>query len=96
MINISIKQIPKTVAIEGKIKEIDKDQRQEIIFSDKTSIKKDIKEVTDSYVNFCAEMSHPYAKARSTIIKTSLRSWFKDEFEIGDEDQISIYRNEQK
>lgn len=90
-INTSIKQITKTVAIDGKVKEIDKDQKQEIEFSDKTAIKKDIKEVADSYVNFCADMSNPYAKSRSTnTIKSSLRSWFKDEFEIGDEDQISL------
>lgn len=90
-INTSIKQIKKTVAIDGKVKELDKEQRQEIEFSEKTSIKKDIKEVADSYIYFCAEMSNPYAKARSTnIIKSSLRSWFKDKFEIGDEDQISL------
>ncbi len=90
-INTSIKQITKTVAIDGKVKELDKEQKQEIEFSEKTSIKKDIKEVADSYINFCADMSNPYAKARSTnIIKSSLRSWFKDEFEIGDEDQISL------
>ena len=90
-LNISIKQITKTVAIDGKIKELDKDQKQEIEFSKITSIKKDIKEVADSYVNFCADMTSPYAKARSTnIIKSSIRSWFKDEFEIGDEDQISL------
>lgn len=90
-INTSIKQITKTVAIDGKVKELDKEQRQEIEFSEKTSIKKDIKEVADSYINFCTEMSNPYSKARSTnIIKSSLRSWFKDEFEIGDEDQISL------
>ena len=74
-INTSIKQITKTVAIDGKVNEFDKEQRQEIEFSEKTSIKKDIKEVADSYINFCAEMSNPYAKARSTnIIKSSLRS----------------------
>jgi len=90
-INPSIKQITKTVAIDGKIKELDKEQKQEIEFLEKTAIKKDIKEIADSYVNFCADMSNPYAKARSTnIIKSSLRSWFKEEFEIGDEDQISL------
>jgi type III restriction enzyme len=79
------------------VKELDKEQKQEIEFSEKTAIKKDIKEVADSYVNFCADMSNPYAKARSTnIIKSSLRSWFKDEFEIGDEDQISLISYEQE
>lgn len=90
-INTNIKQIIKTVAIDGKVKELDKDQKQEIEFTKKTAIKKDIKEVADSYINFCAEMSAPYARARSTnIIKSSIRSWFKEEFEIGDEDQISL------
>ncbi|MDP3831638.1 MAG: DEAD/DEAH box helicase family protein, partial [Ignavibacteriaceae bacterium] len=90
-INTSIKQIYKKIAFNGVVKELDKNQKQEIDFSEKTSIKKDIKEITDSYVNFCAEMSSPYARARSTsIIKSSLRSWFKDAFEIGDEDQISV------
>lgn len=90
-INISIKQITKSVVLDGTVKEIDKDEKQEIAFSGKTAIKKDIKEVADSYVNFCAEMSSPYAKSRSTnIIKSSLRSWFKEEFGIGDEDQISL------
>jgi len=90
-ININIKQITKNLAIDGKLKEIDKEHKQEIEFSKKTLIKKDIKEIADSYVNFCAVMSSPYAKARSTnIIKSSIRSWFKDEFEIADEDQISL------
>ncbi|KAA6331116.1 hypothetical protein EZS27_020247 [termite gut metagenome] len=90
-INPNIKQISKTIAIDGNIKELDKDQKQEIAFSDKTTIRRDLKDVADSYVNFCAEMSAPYAKARSTnIIKTSIRSWFKEEFNIGDEDQISL------
>jgi type III restriction enzyme len=36
-------------------------------------------------------MSAPYAKARSTqIIKSSLRSWFKETFNITDEDLISL------
>jgi len=36
-------------------------------------------------------MASPYARARSTdIIKSSLRSWFKESFKIGDEDEISI------
>lgn len=90
-INVNIKQITKVVATDGLIKSIDKNQKQEIQFDSKTSIKKDIKEIADSYVNFCAEMSNPYAKARSTnIIKSSLRSWFREVFNIVDEDQISI------
>jgi type III restriction enzyme len=89
-ININIKQISKTVALEGVVTGIDKEQ-QEVEFERKKSIKKDIKEVADSYVNFCAKMSAPYAKSRSTnIIKSAIRSWFKQEFDIGDEDKISL------
>jgi type III restriction enzyme len=90
-LNISIKEINKTVAIEGIIEGIDKSEKQEVEFESKKSIRKDIKEVADSYVNFCAQMSSPYAKDRSTsIIKSSLRTWFKETFSIRDEDKISL------
>jgi len=90
-INAKVQHIWKTVVIEGKVTEIDKEDEQAIEFSDKKSIKKDIKEIADSYVNFCAKMSSPYAKFRSTnVIKTAIRSWFKENFSIGDEDDISV------
>jgi len=90
-INAKVQHIWKTVVIEGKVTEIDKEDEQVIEFSDKKSIKKDIKEIADSYVNFCAKMSSPYAKSRSTnVIKTAIRSWFKENFSIGDEDDISV------
>ena len=90
-INVNIKQISKTVALEGTVTGIDKEKQQEVEFERKKSIKKDIKEVADSYVNFCAKISAPYAKSRSTnIIKSAIRSWFKHEFDIGDEDKISL------
>ncbi|PWS25917.1 hypothetical protein DHW03_18975 [Pedobacter yonginense] len=89
-INEKVNQITKMVAIEGKVKNIDRDDKQEVVFDQKTSVKKDIKEITDSYVNFCASMVFPYAKVESTnTLKSSIRSWFKDKFEIGDEDIIS-------
>jgi len=88
-INSSISDIKKSVAVEGKAAAIDLDQKIE--FEKRIQIKKDIREVTDSYTNFCGEMASPYAKARSSqIIKSSLRSWFKEVFGIGDEDQVSI------
>lgn len=90
-INAKVQHIWKTVVIEGKVTEIDKEDEQVIEFSDEKSIKKDIKEIADSYVNFCAKMSSPYAKSRSTnVIKTAIRSWFKENFSIGDEDDISV------
>lgn len=88
-INPNIKEISKTLAIEGRVTVLDKGQAIE--FDAKKSIKKDIKEVFDSYCNFCGVMSSPYAKARSSqIVKSSLRSWFKDVSGITDEDQIAL------
>jgi len=88
-INASVTDIKKSLAVEGKSASIDLDQKIE--FEKRIQIKKDIREVTDSYTNFCGEMSSPYSKARSSqIIKSSLRSWFKEVFGIGDEDQVSI------
>lgn len=88
-INPNVKDILKSFGVAGKATTIDLDQK--IDFDRQIQIKKDIREVTDSYTNFCGEMASPYAKSRSSqIIKSSLRSWFKEVFEIGDEDQISI------
>lgn len=89
-INPNIKEISKSVAIDGVVKAIDKNEKQEVEFQDKKSIRKDIKEIADSYVNFCAQMASPYEKVRSSnTIKSCLRSWFKETYKIGDEDRIS-------
>lgn len=90
-INVDVKNISKELGINGTIKEIDKNEKQETYFANSISIKKDIKEISDSYNNFCNEMTNPYSKARSSnIIKTSIRSWFKETHGIGDEDQVSL------
>lgn len=89
-INPKAKRIRKTVGIDGAVREIDQSGTQNIEFSNKQVVTKDIKEIADSYVNFCAENSKPYARSRSTnIIKSAIRSWFKENFSIGDEDDIS-------
>jgi len=88
-INSNVKEIPKSFAIDGKIVGVDNEQIIE--FEKLINIRKDIREITNSYTNFCGQMASPYARARSTdIIKSSLRSWFKESFKIGDEDEISI------
>lgn len=89
-INKDVKIIPKDFAVAGKTAAIDLEQQ--IQFEKKISIKKDIKEIAYSYANvFCAEMAAPYAKARSAeIVKSSIRSWFKENFDIGDEDKIAL------
>ena len=90
-INPNIKEIYKTVGLEGVVKGIDKDAKQEVEFTDKKSIRKDINDITTSYTDFCAEMAKPYAIARSAlVIKSSIRTWFKNTFTIGDEDKISL------
>lgn len=88
-INPNTKEISKSFAVEGKTTAIDIEQKIE--FEKRIKIKKDIREVTDSYSNFCGEMAKPYAVKDSTkIIKSNLRSWFKENFNIGDEDQIAL------
>lgn len=90
-ININVKEITKGFASEGKLSDIDYKTKQEVEFTQRSKIKKDIREIADSYANFCDMMSSPYAKARSTqIIKSSVRSWFKETFSITDEDTISL------
>lgn len=90
-INIDVKNINKELGVNGTIKEIDKNEKQETYFTDSITIKKDIKEISDSYNKFCNEMTNPYSKARSSnIIKTAIRRWFKEYHGIGDEDQISL------
>ncbi len=90
-INPKVKRMRKDIATDGVVTEIDQSGTQEIEFSNKQKVKKDIKEIADSYINFCTDNSKPYAKSRSTnIIKSAIRSWFKENFNIGDEDDISI------
>lgn len=90
-INPNIKDIHKTVGLEGVVKGIDKDAKQEVEFTDTKSIRKDINDITSSYSNFCADMAKPYAISRSAIvIKSSIRTWFKNTFDIGDEDKIAL------
>lgn len=90
-INDKVNRIRKTIVIDGFVNEIDQGGIQEIEFSNKQVVKKDTKEIADSYINFCADNSKPYAKSRSTnIIKSTIRSWFKENFDIGDEDDISM------
>lgn len=97
-VNANVKEFSKEFAAEGKV--VDIDVKQQVDFKERTKIKKDIREIADSYSNFCGDMSWPYAKARSTqIIKSSLRSWFKEVYSITDEDAISlivVHRNNNK
>jgi type III restriction enzyme len=88
-ININVKDVYKSFGVAGKAATIDLGQKIE--FEKQITIKKDIHEIASSYTTFCADMALPYAKARSSqILKSAIRSWFKEILEIGDEDQISV------
>jgi type III restriction enzyme len=88
-INPNVKEISKTLGVEGEVQAIDIEKK--IDFDRRITIRKDIREIADSYSIFCGLMSTPYAKSRSTqIIKSSLRSWFKETFNEGDEDKIAV------
>lgn len=78
----------KVVGINGKVDAIDLEQS--VKFKEKTKIIKDRVEIAREYTDFCAEMTSPFTKARSTrIVKSSIRSLFKDYYEEGNEDKIA-------
>ncbi len=88
-INVNIKEINKIIGLNGATSAID--DTQSVTFKDQIQVRKDVKEISDSYGRFCITMSEPYSKARSSqIIKSAIRSWFKDVFKKNDEDEISM------
>ncbi|MDD2229183.1 MAG: DEAD/DEAH box helicase family protein [Candidatus Cloacimonetes bacterium] len=87
-VNTKVTNLQKTVGINGATSTIDTEQT--INFNEEKEIYKDLKEIFDSYDRFCSEMSAPYARARSTnIIKSALRSLFKEKLNTGNEDKIA-------
>lgn len=87
-VNTKVTNLQKTIGINGSTATIDAEQT--IKFNDEREIYKDLKEVFDSYDRFCSDMSAPYAKARSTnIIKSAVRSLFKEKLSVGNEDLIA-------
>lgn len=87
-VNTKVTNLQKTIGINGSTATIDAEQA--IKFNEERIIYKDLKEVFDNYDRFCSDMSAPYAKARSTnIIKSALRSLFKEKLSVGNEDLIA-------
>lgn len=87
-VNTKVTNLQKTIGINGSTSTLDAEQT--IKFNNEREIYKDLKEVFDSYDRFCTEMSAPYAKARSTnIIKSALRSLFKEKLSVSNEDIIA-------
>mgnify|MGYP003583914250 FL=1 len=88
-INSRVDKISKTIKLDGSVKEIDKEQIVE--FENSKTILKSISEIQGSYNRFCSQMASGYEISRSqNIIKSTIRAWFKDKLNIGDEDIIQL------
>lgn len=88
-INSDVTQISKTIKLGATVSELDKGGEQEVQFKDKKQITKSKAEIQSSYDAFIRKMVVPYEIARSqNILKTSIRSWFKNETGISDDDVI--------
>ena len=67
------------------------DKGQEVPFDNSKTIEKSKAEIQNSYDTFIRQIVTPYEIARSqNILKTTIRSWFKNELGIGDEDIIQL------
>lgn len=87
-INTSETIYKKKVGVAGEVADIDIEQ--DVEFKGESEVLRDREEVWTSYNEFVSGQTAPYSKARSTeIIKSSLRSLFKNAFEISNEDQIA-------
>ena len=88
-INTNVSQISKTVKLLGRIEELDKGQ--DVIFDISKSITKSRAEIQNSYDKFLRQMVTPYEISRSqNVLKTAIRSWCKNELNIGDDDVIQL------
>ena len=88
-INSDVTQILKTIKLSATVTELDKGGEQEVQFKDKKQITKSKAEIQSSYDTFIRKMVAPYEIARSqNILKTSIRSWFKNVVNISDDDVI--------
>lgn len=88
-INIGKITFSKSVGLEGKISEIDK--KQAVDFQKERTIVKDREEVCSEYTAFIRSQSHPFTGGTrpTDIMKSSIRSLFKKQFGIDNEDEIA-------
>jgi len=87
-LNISLPPYKKQIGVEGEVELLDK--AQIISFQNEADILRDREEVSVEYTSYIGSQTHPYARARSTeIIKSSMRSMFRQLFSIDNEDEIS-------
>lgn len=88
-INIGKVSFSKNVGVEGKIAELDK--KQVVEFHKERTIVKDREEVCAEYTAFVMSLTHPFTGGTrpTDIIKSSVRSFFKKQFSIDNEDEIA-------
>lgn len=88
-INIGKITFSKSVGLEGKISEIDK--KQAVDFQKERTIVKDREEVCAEYTAFVRSLSYPFTGGTrpTDIMKSSVRSLFKKQFGIDNEDEIA-------
>jgi len=88
-INIGKVSFSKNVGVEGKIAELDK--KQAVEFRKEKTIIKDREEVCAEYTAFVRSLAHPFTGGTrpTDIIKSSIRSLFKKNFGIDNEDEIA-------
>lgn len=88
-INIGKITFSKSVGLEGKISELDK--KQAVDFQKERMIVKDREEVCAEYTAFVRSLSYPFTGGTrpTDIIKSSVRSLFKRQFGIDNEDEIA-------
>lgn len=82
-----ITRIRKTIGTGGHIEELDKEQK--VSFEEQKEISLSGGELQSSYDTFIRQSVNPYEVSRSqNILKTAIRSWCKNELNIGDEEKI--------
>ncbi|MBK6723201.1 MAG: hypothetical protein IPG58_07940 [Acidobacteria bacterium] len=87
-INTGVPEIQRAIGTDGSVSEIDKAQSVEFEGTKRIRIPRE--QIGNEYSNFAVQQSLPYSAARSSnIIKTSIRSWFKECAEIDNEDQVA-------
>lgn len=90
-INCDVTQITKSIKLDAVVKELDKGGDQIVQFKDNKSIIRSKAEIQSLYDGFVRKMVTPYEIARSqNILKTAIRSWFKTELNIADDDVIQL------
>lgn len=87
-LNTALGTYTKRIGVEGEIENLDKEQAVE--FQKEATILKDREEISVAYTSYIGTQTAPFSKARSTeIIKSSVRTMFKQFFGIDDEDKIA-------